>query len=113
MANIFLSLFIGALNDNASLLWFIIIPEGVQFVLGLLMYLTGFFLACCCGDQSNANDKNETAEAAKRLRTLRYNFGAYGFVYMIFKVFFERNYAFLQVFFYFLKSIIKIIFLFF
>ena len=94
MTNIFLSLFIGALNNNASLLWFIIIPEGVQFVLGLLMYLTGFFLACCCGDQSNVNDKNET-EAAKRLRTLRYNFGAYGFVYMIFKVFFlKENNAF-------------------
>ena len=60
------------------------------------MYLTGFFLACCCGDQSNANDKNEQ-EAARRLRTLRFNFGSYGFVYIIFKVFFERNNAFLKI----------------
>ena len=57
----------------------------MQFVLGLVMYLTGFILACCCGGQSNANDKNEQ-EAAKRLKILRFNFGIYGFVYMSFKV---------------------------
>ena len=77
--------YLGALKDKDSLLWFIIIPEGVQFVLGLVMYLTGFILACCCGGQSNANDKNEQ-EAAKRLKILRFNFGIYGFVYMSFKV---------------------------
>ena len=57
----------------------------MQFVLGLVMYLTGFILACCCGGQSNAKDKNEQ-EAAKRLKILRFNFGIYGFVYMSFKV---------------------------
>ena len=88
MINIF-SLFIGALKDKDSLLWFIIIPEGVQFVLALVMYLTGFILACCCGSQSNVNDKNEK-DAAERLRTLRFNFGIYGFVYMIFKVYLKE-----------------------
>ena len=62
----------------------------MQFVLALVMYLTGFILACCCGGQSNVNDKNEK-DAAERLRTLRFNFGIYGFVYMIFKVFLKEK----------------------
>ena len=77
--------FPGALHDDSSLLSFIIIPEAFHFVFGAIMYLSGCFLAFCCGD-ATTNERVRGKLEAKALQRLKFRFTIHGLVFIILKV---------------------------
>ena len=75
----------GALQDDTSLLTFIVVPEGVQLVFGTAMYLSGLCLAFFCGEATTSEQARGKCEA-KNLRSLRLRYSLYGFVFTCAKV---------------------------
>ena len=63
-------MFTGALQDDWSFLLFNIVPEGVQWSFAVVLFLSGIYLAFCCGD-ARTNEKIRGKTEAKALKNLR------------------------------------------
>ena len=79
----------GALQDDASLLYFIIIPEGVQLILSAFMFISGSVMAFCCGD-ARTSEKARGKLEAEALKRLKWPFFLYGILFLIAKVSFSK-----------------------
>jgi len=74
----------GALQDDRSFLWFNIVPEAVQWSFAVVLFLSGIYLAFCCGD-ARTNEKIRGKTEAKALKNLRHKFSVLGFLYIVLK----------------------------
>ena len=63
----------GALQDDWSFLWFNIVPEGVQWSFAVVLFLSGIYLAFCCGD---ARTNEKVRGKTKKTTVLRTRFSA-------------------------------------
>ena len=69
----------GALHDNSSLLYFVIIPEGTQLFFGALLYLVGVALTC------RKNYKSLCKTDAQALNSLKWRYYFIGAIYLLSK----------------------------
>ena len=86
----------GALQDDASLLYFIIIPEGVQLILSAFMFISGSVMAFCCGD-ARTSEKARGKLEAEALKRLKWPFFLYGILFLIAKVNFLEQFLNLEI----------------
>ena len=75
----------GGLQDDSSLLLFMVIPEGIFSSIGFIMYIIGFFYAFCCGN-ATTDEKLRGKGDAKTLKSLRWKVAFYGGIFIICKV---------------------------
>lgn len=75
----------GALQDDQSLLIFMVVPEGIQLVLGAVLYLFGVCSAYFCGNATTSEAARGKQEA-HALCNLRTRVSCFGFVYFLAKV---------------------------
>lgn len=75
----------GGLQDDYSLLVFMVIPEGIFSSFGFIMYIIGLFYAFCCGN-ATTDEKVRGKGDAKTLQSLRWKVAFYGGIFLICKV---------------------------
>jgi len=74
----------GALQDDWSFLWFNIVPEGVQWSFACVLFLSGVYMAYCCGD-ARTNEKFRVKTEAMTLKNIKAKFSILGFFYLLLK----------------------------
>ena len=75
----------GGLQDDTSLLVFMVIPEGILISIGFIMYIIGLFYAFCCGN-ATTDEKLRGKGDAKTLQSLRWKVAFYGGIFLTCKV---------------------------
>ena len=75
----------GGLEDNSSLLGFLVIPEGFFSALGLIIYIIGSFYAFCCGN-ATTDEKVRGKMEAKTFQSLKWKMAFYGALFLVCRV---------------------------